>query len=60
MLEYIGYIILYGYVLFGAFYIASKFLKNFKKNGLRSPKMDISLMNELDLIFNEYKIMQIE
>ena len=66
ILEYFGYVILYGYIVFGFVYIVSKIILRLQNHSLfeielwYTDTLDNSLATSIDNIFNELGIKQID
>jgi hypothetical protein len=65
ILEYLGYVALYGYAIFGLFYLISKiipvtYISSVYTIADYTPPLETQIKTYLDSIFSEYKIIQID
>jgi hypothetical protein len=65
ILEYLGYVALYGYAIFGLFYYVSKifpvtYISPLYTISDYTPPLETQIKTDLDSIFSEYKIKQID
>lgn len=66
LFEYLGYVLLYGYAVFGLFYLVSRHYGPLQYNKLDDYEINTPILlktqhiTELDIVFEEYDIRQIE